>query len=260
MSEEKSIIATLVLKAGGMARQRIRLSGRRTLDFTYRRGVGHVVEYTDIEKFHSEESALREIVRLPFNIRTILGEIGAHAKAKGVLAEVIADQGGHRPAKHAKLCELRNLLDVEIARLEREGVGREPEKPKEAAAPQPSPREMAIERRRAHLRRAGEEYTRNIARDYALQIPKLNNYQGMMDAIIEREFPPEEAGSAPVEKSPEASAPVEKGPEAGTEGEPDLSGMSMAQLRKLAKERGVKGQTRNDILSALSGAQPALSS
>jgi hypothetical protein len=199
MSEEKTIVATLVMKAGGMARQRIQLSGKRNLDFMYRRGVGHVREYTDIETFHKEETALREIPRLPFNIRTVLGAIDAQAKAKGVLAEVIADNSGHRPTKHARLCELRTLLDAEIARLEKAGVGgdRRPEtgdrkEKNEPPAAQPSARDVAIERRRAFLRRVGEEQTRNIVKDYGLQVPKLNNYRGMMDAIIEREFPADE--------------------------------------------------------------------
>jgi hypothetical protein len=189
MSKENPIVATLVMKAAGMARQRIQLPGRRNLDFIYRRGSGHVREYTDVATFHSEETALREIVRLPFNIRTLLGEVDAHAKVKGLLSEVIADEGLHRPTKHAKLSELRSLLDAEISRLEQEGVGREPEKSKEEPLPPPSARDVAIERRRAYLRRAGEEHTRNIVRDYGLQIPRLNNYQGMMDAIIQREFP-----------------------------------------------------------------------
>jgi hypothetical protein len=191
MSENKPIVATLVMKASGMARQRIQLSGKRNLDFLYRRGAGHVREYTDIETFHQEESALREIVRLPFNIRTVLGAIDGQAKVKGALAALIADNTGHRPTKHAQLSELRTLLEAEIARLEASGVGREPEKPDLEAPPQPSAREVAIERRRAYLRRAGEEHTRNVVNDYGLQIPKLNNYQGMMDAVIEREFPAE---------------------------------------------------------------------
>jgi len=189
MSEEKPIVATLVMKAAGMARQRIQLSGKRKLDFHYLRGVGHVRHYTDIETFHQEETALREIVRLPFNIRTVIGEIDARARVKGILAEIIADHGGHRPTKHANLCELRALLDAEIARLDQAGVGLEPEKPAPDAPPQPTARERAIMVRRAWLRRAGEEATRNIVRDYNLKIPKLNNYQGMMDAVIEREFP-----------------------------------------------------------------------
>jgi hypothetical protein len=249
MTEEKPIVATLVLKAGGMARQRIQLSGKRNLDFIYRRGLGHVREYTDIQTFHQEETALREIVRLPLNIRTILGTIDARAKAEGVLAELIADRGGHRPTKHARLCELRALLDAEIARLEKTGVGQGAEKPRVEPPPPPSARDMAIERRRSFLRRAGEEHTRNIARDYGLQVPKLNNYQGLMDAIVEREFPAaeREAAEASTDTPLKPAGPVA----ADSEGEPDLERMPMAELRKLAKGRGVKGANRKEMVEAL---------
>lgn len=189
MSLPNPIVATLIMKAPGMTRQRIQLPGNKNLDFHYRRGIGHIREYTDIETFHREEAALREIVRLPVSIRTRLGEVNAHANAKGILTELIADRGGHRPAKHARLSELRALLDTEIARLEKLGVGQEPERSLEESPPQPSPRDQAIERRRSYLRRSGEDHTRNIAKDYGLQVPKLNNYQGLMDAIIQREFP-----------------------------------------------------------------------
>jgi hypothetical protein len=255
MSEEKQIVATLVMKAGGMARQRIQLSGRRNLDFVYRRGVGHVREYTDLEEFHKEEAALREIARLPFNIRTVLGAVDDHTRVKGALKAMIADDSGHRPTKHAKLAELRSLLDAEIARLERAGVGREPERTEASAAPQPSAREMEIERRRSYLRRAGEEETRKIARDYGLQVPKLNNYQGMMDAIIAREFPEGEGGlkRRGAEDAEEASGGTAQACAAPPQGGADLFAMPIKDLNALAKQHGIKARARNAIIEALGG-------
>src|ERR1700677_264202 len=85
-NDQGPVVATLVLKAAGMARQRIQLTKpRRNLDFHYRRGVGHLIEYTDLARFHADEAALREIIRLPFNIRTVIGAIGNTATLRSSL-------------------------------------------------------------------------------------------------------------------------------------------------------------------------------
>ena len=248
---EGPVVATLVLKAAGMQRQRIQVTKpRRNLDFHYRRGVGHVIEYTDLAKFQADEAALREIVRLPFNIRTVIGAVGVTDTARSSLVSFIADNGGHRPTKHAQLCEMRTLIDAEIVRLEKIGAGGDRKartgthfaeannqtrsgngveagasNRKEAPIPEPTAREKAINHRRAFLRRAGEAYVRGLVETANLPVKRLGNFQGMMDAIIAHEFangkwPTYAGGFGEARKMENGKVPepaaAEPAPEAGT--------------------------------------------
>ena len=282
--EQRPVVATLVLKAAGMQRQRIQVTKpRRNLDFHYRRGVGHVIEYTDLAKFQADEAALREIVRLPFNIRTVIGAVGVTDTARSSLVSFIADNGGHRPTKHAQLCEMRTLIDAEIVRLEKMGVGgdrkAETGDRKEAPIPEPTAREKAINHRRAFLRRAGEAYVRGLVETANLPIKRLGNFQGMMDAIIAHEFAngkwPTYAGGfgearkmengkvpepAAAEPAPEVgTAPAATNPQSAIRNpqskEPELFKMEIDSLRALARDRGITAMNRKEIIDALTAAR-----
>lgn len=252
VAPEKPVVATLILKCAGMARQRITIAGRRHIDFLYRRGVGHIREYTDLATFHREEAAIREIFKPHFNIRTLIGSVSGQESIKAALSAFIADTTGHRPTKYAKLSDLRAMIETEMARLEKSGIGKEPEPPIDTA--QPTAREIEIEQRRAFLRRVGEFEVRKLVEGYEIQgIQILNNFEGLMDAIIDFEF---NARTMEIPKSFPAEIVVSNPPHSSTEqkdtsGEPDFSIMKIADLREIAKARGITETTRMEILKAL---------
>lgn len=245
---ETKIVATLVMKASGINRQRVRISRGRVLDFIFKRGIGHVIEYTDLGQFHKDEAELRALVGIPLNIRTIIGSIDEKAKARSAITALIADTKGHRPTKHQQLCELRTMLDAEIVRLEKQGIGKQAPPADEPTQKELSPREQEIENRKAFLRRAGEEHVRNLVKELQAQgrltgIRLLGNYQGMMDAVIGLEFP---ASLVLTEYEPaHVARPTGGALPAGWEI------MPIDGLRELAAKYGITERSRSKILTAL---------
>lgn len=257
-SEKKPVLATLVMKASGMGSQRFR-TPMGVIEFSYKQGIGHIREYTDLATFHAEELIIRKaMLRMPVQITTVLGDASPTDRVAGGIAALIKDTTGHRPTKLETLKKLRAPLDAEIARLEAALAPKE--KAQDEVAPQEplTPRLRAIQERRNTLRQAGEHFTRGIAQEMALGVDLYHNHEGMIDAIIELEFPegwqplvnPEDprdgafvlAGTGTIIKTEVAAT---------TQPEPDLFKMPMAELKEYAKARNIPGKTRAEILEAI---------
>lgn len=258
-SGKKAVLATLVMRGAGMGSQRLR-TPKGILEFSYRPGVGHIREYTDLTAFHAEEAFIRSL-RAPQEIRTVIGAIDTYATAEGAIGMLIANKSGHRPTKLGQLKGLRGLLEREIGRLE-EALAEGAQKIEAAdhvevePAPLLTPRLQAMGERRNSLRASGEHFTRGVLEGYGLQVPKYHNHEGMIEAIVALEFP--EDWQPPVyEKDPKDGKFVAVNPEvivsqAGKKEEAvDLAGMPLAELREYALARGVSARSRGAILEAL---------
>ena len=180
------VVSLVLLKAGGHQMQRI--PGRKgRYDFRYVPGAGHVRSYTSIEQFHQEELEIRSIPQA-CAILTRIGPLDALEGARSALERIIADTTGHAPTKRERLLGLRAIIDSEVSRLESRAAGTQQTPADEPpAAPMPTPDQQASERRRAELRRMGEQHTRSIVKELGLRIPLLNNYAGMIEAVVELE-------------------------------------------------------------------------
>jgi len=259
---KKPVLATLVMRGAGIGSQRLR-TPKGILEFSYRPGIGHIREYTDLAVFHAEEAFIRSL-RAPQEIRTVIGALDTFATAVGSIGMLIADTGGHRPAKLARLKQLRAMLEREIGRLE-ESLSAGARKREHAAddgdvepAPVLTPRLQAMGERRNALRASGEQFTRGVLEGYGLQVPKYHNHEGMIEAIVVQEFP--EDWQPPVyEKDPKDGKFVAVNPEVivsapgKKEAAVDLAGMPLAELREYALARGVSARSRGAILEALRG-------
>ena len=181
-------VSLVLLKAGGHQMQRI-LGRKGRYDFHYTPGVGHVRSYTSLEQFHQEELEIRSIPQ-PCAIFTRIGPLDALESARSALERMIADTTGHAPTKRERLLGLRAMIDAEVSRLEARAAAVISPASEETppAAPMPSARQQARERRRAELRRMGEQQTRTIVKELGLNVPLLNNYAGLIEAVVEHEF------------------------------------------------------------------------
>lgn len=281
---KKPVVATLVGRFGGQGLQFIPLPGGARAQFDYRPGVGHVREYTDVATFHKEETAIRNLpLTMRLSIRTVLGEIGTADMVKGALGDLIGDQTMHRHVKYQLLHELLQMICAQMNDLEARGVLGRREEPKDDGEPvkELSPREMKMRERRLLLMRMGENEVRKIVQQiHRLQIPVLNNWPGMVDSVIEKEFPPEmpfdphDVAAAVIEAHQPKSVVVvdvsnpenpkvdiaqeDAGAPAATESTEvipdapeDIDTLPLAKLKALAKEKGFESQSRSKLLEFL---------
>ena len=265
------VVSLVLLKAGGHQMQRI--PGRKgRYDFRYVPGAGHVRSYTSIEQFHQEELEIRSIPQA-CAILTRIGPLDALEGARSALERIIADTTGHAPMKRERLLGLRAIIDSEVSRLESRAAGTQQTPADEPpAAPMPTPDQQASERRRAELRRMGEQHTRSIVKELGLRIPLLNNYAGMIEAVVElerdrrveiwdrKEIPALEshasadcAGKGDSEVGKETDLQKAAAAPDPFEGyrESDLLRMPFAELKALAARRGIQKGTRKTITEEL---------
>lgn len=253
VASKKPTLVTLVLRANGMSPQRLRIRGG-VITFMHRMGVGHLREYTDLAQFHAEEPMIRQASSMArILITTIIGEPDAMAAARGGIRMLIAEKRTHGPTKRRKLNELWLMCVGEIARMEE--LTRPNEEPaSEPSAPPLSPREKEMVDRRSFLNRSTEFSVRGIFEEHNLDGPKLNNLQGMKEAILTREFPDlytaEYLYPEVLEKEP---SPAFDAPPMFMKEEPMLETLPIAELKSRAKSLGFESASRNKLVEFLKG-------
>ena len=122
----------------------------------------------------------------PCAIFTRIGPLDAQESARSALERMIADATGHAPTKRERLLGLRAIIDAEVARLEARGrrIPQAPETSRHPTAQSPGTGEGAPPGR---IKADGRAEHALVVKELGLKIPLLNNYAGMIEAVVEHE-------------------------------------------------------------------------